>query len=231
MPIYLHYADDTMGARVLNVYQVKSGANGASDKWISWKLYQYSGGNTAWTVNDCKSGKIQKIALETSRNDWVLEDGTGDSGSWADYTSGSIIAKNRITNSGYNQYSAYATYTAIDDYDDVKLSFNKNAACGIIRIKINDVVSTSGEDLGEAGPGTYDCGAHGTDDSQMYWIHIASDISAGEVIKIEVMGDASGDEHRIGGLRFYQDVNPGDSGWKSDESHVLFHWPLVELFR
>lgn len=216
---FLHYADDTVDNRILDVYQEMAGAESASDRWLRWRVIEDSG--NLYTVHQASSGQISVLALETDRDDWTLEDGAGDAGSWSDYSIGSIVAKRRDAGDGYTQYSAYATYTydGEDDITDVYLGVHLNATVnGVIRIKINDIVSTTGLDLDANGE--YDEADHGTDNSDPAWIHIATDISTGDVIKIEAKG-ATEKRHVITGLRFYSDCAIGDAGWEYRKSGVI----------
>ncbi|MFA5744887.1 MAG: hypothetical protein WC887_01605, partial [Candidatus Paceibacterota bacterium] len=221
--VYLNYASNTAGSQILDVYQEMNGAGTATDKWVRWRLKQYSGGNGAWEVLDPSYGRISTLTLETDRDDFTYNNGSDDSGgytTWTDYSIGNIVGKRRDSLSGYNQYSAFATYTATADYDEVYLGVHNNSVNGIIRIKINDVISSSGIDLNSNGE--YDEAAHGSDNTNVYWIHIGSTIHNGDVIKIEVKGDTTGDRHTITGLRFYNNEgNPGDSGWTYVRSKAL----------
>lgn len=211
--VYLYYADDTADAQILDIYQEMSGANGVADRWIRWRLNQYTGGGKAWDIVDPSYGVVPTLQLETTRGDFTLVDGSGDSGSWIDYTIGNIVAKRRDSAASYDQYSAYATYTVTDDYSDVYLGIHTNASVnGVVRVKINDVISSTGFDLDSNGE--YDAAAHGTDNTNTTWIHINQNISTGDVIKIEVKGDTLNDRHSIIGLRFSSgDINPGDTNW------------------
>ena len=223
--VYLHYAATTTNAKILYVYQKlhDSGDATTADKWFRWQLFQYSGGNGSWTVHQNSVGQVSKLVLETNRDSFTYVNGSGDSGSyttWDNYSIGNIVAKRRDSLSDYNQYSAYATYTATDNYTDVYLGVHLNSSTnGVIRVKINDVVSTTG--LGLDSSGEYDEAAHGIDNTNPAWIHIGTNIRTGDVIKVEAKGDTLNDRHVITGLRFYQDTIPGESGWSYINSNGI----------
>ncbi|MFT5280997.1 MAG: hypothetical protein ACI9AR_000445 [Flavobacteriaceae bacterium] len=212
--VYLHYSDDTASAKVLDIYQKKANAGTAVDKWFRWSFFQY-GSDNVWDLQKNKMGSVVALTLETDRDDFTYTEGSADTGSyttWTPYTTGDIISNRRDSLSGYVPYSAYATYTATDDYSDMYLGVHNNAAVnGEIRVKINDVASTTGIELD--GNGEYDEAAHGSDNTNVDWIHIGTDISNGDVIKIEAKGGTLNDRHVITGLRLYQEANPGDAAW------------------
>jgi hypothetical protein len=217
--VYLTYADSTANAKILYIYQEINGADtaGEDEKWVRWILKQYSGGNSAWEVAGFSYGSSQTVATETVRTDFTYTNGSGDSGAvttWTDYAIGNIVAKRRDSLSGYNQYSAYATYTATDNYENAYLGVHKNVSVnGIIRVKINGVISSSGLDLDTSGE--YDEAAHLTDNTNTAYVHIGSNISVGDVIQIEAKGDTVSDRHVITGIKFtnHNHANPGDASW------------------
>jgi hypothetical protein len=222
--VYLHYFSNLTNGKVLDIYQKKADAGTNLDKWFRWRFFQYPNGNGAWDLQRNSSGYVVNQVLQTTKSDFTYTNGAGDGGTWVDYTNNNIVAKRRDSLAGYTPYSAYATYTASSDYSDVELGIHQNSSVnGIIRVKINDVASTSGLDLDSNGE--YDEAAHGINNNDVVWIHIGESIHAGDVIKIEAKGDATNDRHVITGLRFYQKTNsatPGDNGWVfADSNRVM----------
>jgi hypothetical protein len=203
-----------VNASTIDIYQEIPGAALAStpNKYLKWRLSKYVGGGDAWENINAAVGGIQTTVFEIDRDDFAYENGTGDGGAWVDYTIGNIVAKRRDSGSGYDSYSAYAEYIATGSYENVFLGVHHNSIVnGTIRIKINDVVSSSGDALDANGE--YDMSAHGIDNVNPAWIHIASNIEAGDSIKIEVKNSGSGKRHSITGLRFSNNLGdePGDA--------------------
>jgi len=212
--VYIHYADNTAGAQIADVYQEMGGSIGVKERWCRWRFMQYVGGAGAWEPNFVSCGWIAAPVFETGRDDFVYTNGAGDGGSWVNYSIGNIVAKRRDTAAGYVIWSAYATYTVGADYDYAFLGVHHNSGVnGTIRVRINGVAAT-GENLSAGG--LYDLAAHGADNVNPAWIHIADNIEVGDVITVECSDDLVRVRHTIQGLRFYNDpisTVPGDAGW------------------
>lgn len=198
--VYVHYSDNTAGAKKIDIYQKMGDSDGKDKAWVRWRLQQYAGGNTAWDVGGVTYGRVGSVALETNRDDFTFDNGTGDSGSWTNYSIGNIVAKRRDSGTGYVAYSSFASYTVGADYDEVYLGVHNNSLVnGVIRIKINGNIATGDSlDLN----GLYDEGAHGSDNVNPAWIHIGSSVKQGDIITIEAAADTSKVRHVITGLQF-----------------------------
>jgi hypothetical protein len=228
--IYLHYADNTAGAKILDIYQKKANAGTNSDKWFRWEFFQYT--SDAWDLQQNSVGHVSTLDLQTTRDDFTYVNGSGDAGTWTDVTVGNIVAKRRISSTNYEPYSAYATYTATDNYNDVYLGVHMvGTVGGVIRVKINGVVSTNNlvglnTTMGLNTNGEFDEGHYLTDNVNPRWIHIATNINTGDVITIEVKGSTDAhNRHDITGLKLYKDANPGDANWVYLKSHDVMDNP------
>ena len=159
---------------------------------------------------------IGELGIAYNADSFSYTNGAGDSGAWTSPSPGDhggLVLKARNPGVGYTPYSAYATYTVREDSDNLYLGYEAHAfLSGVLRVKVNGQISTTGEDLDANGDFVYSL--YGSFD--LRYSHIARHVSAGDVITIEVKDSSPSGKDRAlihSMVESTGTTNPGDTGW------------------
>jgi len=215
----------TANSRILYIYQEMNGTNNAR-RWIRSKYYQYlepptfTSGNGVWDFMESEIGSVF-TGREYDRSSFTYTNGTGDSASWADlnnYNYTGMNYKGRNPDAGYVDYSAYAQYTVQADSSNLYLGYMTiSSLCGTLRVKINDQISTTGYDLDSNGEFNTAKPLTITAIALPKYIHVASNVHAGDVVKIEVKNYSAGGTDRVYLYSIVEgsgdNLTPGDTNW------------------
>jgi len=209
----IRFICNTANAKILYAYQQVNGAPG-TNKWVRWPVYQYDSGK-AWDEMGASLGEVFS-GNEYFRDSLTYTDGSGDGGTWTNYTGYGGDFKKRVAAVGYTAYSAYASYTVQANSNNLYLSYlSVNGICNYFRVKVNGVASTTGYDLDSNGEYNGNIPAlAGT--PVINYIHITSNVVAGDMITIEVKQYDAGGKNNVYIYSIVEgggSVNPGDSNW------------------